>query len=170
MIRYFFFTCLVLALSFSNVHAYETENKLIAVIIGKVSKFVTWKTSDNTTFNITILNNPFGSLLETIYKNKKIKNKSVEVNYIENIEQLSDNTQVLYIANVSHVQLALILKAVAGKNILTISDSRGFAEREGIIQISFISQKVKLKINRKISQQENLTISSSLLKIAKLVG
>ncbi|PCJ32755.1 MAG: hypothetical protein COA90_02170 [Gammaproteobacteria bacterium] len=166
MCRYFIFICVLCAVG--HVHAYETEDKLTAVIIGKVAKFVTWDNFDDVSFKIAVLNNPFGELLDSTYKGKKIKNKPIEINYIDSIDKLA-SPQILYIPDVGHVQLDRILQAVSGKNILTISDTRGFAEREGIIQIYFAAQKIKLKINRKVSQQEHLLISSSLLKIAELV-
>ena len=46
------------------------------------------------------------------------------------------------------------------KNILTISDLRGFAQKGGIIQIYSMSQKLKLNINLQKAQKENIKIIS----------
>ncbi len=162
------FVALIFILLCSNLQAYESEDKLKVVIIGKVAKYVTWQDSDGDVFKITVLNNPFGDLIDKRYSDKKINKKPVEIKYIDSIDDIS-TPHILYIHDVSSAQLEQILQKVSGKNILTISDSRGFADKKGIVQIYFASQKVKLKINHGVSKKENLMISSALLRIAEVV-
>jgi len=152
----------------TNCFSYESEDKLKAVIMGKLAKYITWDTEDSEYFVITILQNPFGDLLDKNYHDKKIKSKNVKINYINQPDEL-EFTHILYIPQVNQKQLEQILDKTQHKNILTISDSRGFAEKGGIVQVYFVSQKVKLKINLDLAKAENLMISSALLRIATVV-
>lgn len=153
----------------SHAYSYLSEDKIKAFIIGKAAKYVTWKNIKENTFKITIVGDAeFGSLVSDIYFGKKIKNRNVEVIHIDSIDNLN-TTHVLFIPEVSYSVLKKTLQKVEGKNVLTISDSRGFAEKNGIIQIYTSSQKNKLKINYTKSKKESLKISSSLLKIAQIV-
>ena len=152
----------------SNSLAYESEDKLKSIIIGKLAKYITWNTASSESFVITILQNPFGDLLDKSYQDKKIKSKAVKIKYIDKPDEL-EFTHILYIPQVNQKQLEQILKKANQNNVLTISDSRGFAEKGGIVQVYFVSQKVKLKINLDIAKAENLMISSALLRIATVV-
>jgi len=152
----------------SSLNAYESEDKLKVVIIAKVAQFIKWKETSQPTFIITVLNNPYGELFEKTLAGKKIKNKNIEIKYIDTIDNLQ-TTNLLYIPVSSNKSLAMILEKTKGKNILTVSDIRGFADKEGIMQIYFASQKVKLRINLNAAKENNLKISSSLLRIADVV-
>jgi len=151
-----------------SLNAYETEDKLKVVIVGKVAKYVTYKDNNLTNFTITVLNNPFGNLFDSVYYNKKIKSKPVKINYIKNIDDLN-NTDILYISNVDNEELSNIIQKTNGKNILTVSDTRGFAQRGGVLQLYFVSQKLKLKINLNSAKEQSLKIKSTLLRISDVV-
>lgn len=153
---------------FNSLNAYELEDEIKVVLIGKLSKYIDWEEKNNNDFVITILKNPFNKLFDNIYKDKIIQTKNVKIKYIDNIDDLT-STNVLYIPKVSTSELKKILKKTENKNILTISDMRNFASRGGMIQILFYSQLAKLKINLKSAQQEKLQIRASLLQISDVI-
>lgn len=155
-------------LLFTNLNAAQSEEKLQAVIIGKVSKFIAWEDNTRDEFVITVINNPFGDLLDEMYKTKKIKSKKVKIVYIDNIDDLQF-TNVLYIPDSEASSLPNILEKTKTKNILTISNIRGFAEKKGSMQIYFASQKIKLKINLDTAKEDGLQIKSTLLRIATVI-
>lgn len=165
MRRIFFLFILLL---YVHLSAYESEDKLKVVIAGKVAKYTDWENKNYSKFKITILHNPYNSLFDETFLGKKIKDKEIEIEYINSLDELQE-TNMLYISTADAKELETILKQVQGKGILTVSDIRGFAEKEGIIQIYFVSQKVKLKINLDVARRENLKISSSLLNIATVI-
>lgn len=154
---------------YSHLNAYESEDQIKAVIVGKVAKFIKWEDKQSENFVITILNNPFEKLFENIYKDKKIHSKNVEIKYIDNIDDLSF-TNILYIPKMNTEKLKQILKKIENKNILTISDMRNFAIKGGIIQVNFHSQLAKLKINLAGASKENLQIKASLLSISDVIN
>ena len=159
---------LIFFLLFTSLNGYESEDKLKVVIIAKVAKFIRWEDKNNEKFIITVLNNPYGKLFEKTLSGKKVRNKMIEIKYIDNIKNLSE-TNILYIPISNSKSLAMILDKTKGKNILTISDIRGFADKNGIMQIYFASQKVKLRINLSTAKEDRLKISSSLLRIADVI-
>lgn len=159
---------LILILFFTSLNAYESEDKLKVVVIAKVAKFIKWEDKGYDKFIITVLNNPYGELFNKILIGKRVKNKDIEIKYIDSIDELSQ-TNILYIPSSNTKSLESILDKTKGQNILTVSDIRGFADKNGIMQIYFASQRVKLRINLNIAKEDNLKISSSLLRIADVV-
>lgn len=159
---------LFVVISSNSLFAYESEDILKVVIIGKLAKFVTWQDNSPERFVITVLHNSFDDLLDTVYRDKKIHSKDIEIRYIDDIDDLNF-THILYFPQVNHDQLERILEKTSHKSILTISDTRGFAQKGGMIQVYFASQKIRLKINNSVSKKENLKISSSLLRISEIV-
>jgi hypothetical protein len=151
-----------------NSFSSESEDKLIVVVIGKLAKYISWNNASSDEFVITILNNPFDDLLDEIYKDRRIQKKKIQFKYISNIEELED-THILYVSDVNYKELGKIYDNVKNKNILTISSSKGFAQKGGIVQIYFVSQKLKLKINSELAKVEQLKISSALLRISTIV-
>ena len=158
---------LILITSFS-LQAYESEDELKVILIGKISKYISYKDKINDNFIITVLKNPFGDLFTSTYQNKTIKSKPVLIKYIQNIKDLSE-THILYIPKLKAKELSSVLKTCHKKSIVTISDSRGFAQRGGLIQLYSVSQKLKLKINIYEAKQQNIKIEHTLLRIADVV-
>ena len=157
----FIFISAFISVSYNNLYAYEVEDKLKSIIVGKIAKFINWETSES---NITTTL-PY---VEVIHKGKKINNKKIRIEYINNIENLKF-TNILYISKATSAELSSIFNYIYEKNILTISDLRGFAQKGGIIQIYSLSQKLKLNINLKKAHKENIKIKASLLRVAKIV-
>jgi len=158
-----------LLIFFNFLYAYQSEKDLKVLITGKVAKFVTWKEDIGDKFVITVYKNSFEKLFEKKLLAKKIKGKSVEIRYIEDISQLQE-THILYIAKATTDELTDIFSKIKGKNVLTVSCMRGFAQKGGAVQIYFVSQKGKLAINLDTIQSENFKVKSSFIRVAKLVS
>lgn len=159
---------IVLFVLFTALNAYQSEKEIQVQVVGKILKFITWQNENKETFVISILNNQFGSAFDDTYKDTKIKGRKVVINYIQDPSQIKE-CDVLIIPEVSSDALKIILEKAKQLNALTISDQKGFAEKSGIVQISFVAQKVKLKINLDSAKDANLQINSSLLQIAEVI-
>ena len=132
------------------LQAFESEDELKVAIIGKLAKFVSGNQLKDQFFTIALLNNPFGEWPDKILQQKKIRKHAVKVTYIKSLNELH-GAQILFIPNLRLESIQKIIQSTHGKNILTISDSRGFAESGGMIQMHKVAQKIKLKINLKFS-------------------
>ncbi|MDQ6979730.1 MAG: YfiR family protein [Mariprofundaceae bacterium] len=164
-------SCTVLLFLLSGAatsYATESEDSVKVAIIGKLAKFVSGNTPSDHHFTIAVLNNPFGTLPDKILQRKMIHKYPVNIRYIQSLKQLK-NAQVLYVPKMNHRAMKKLLQTVRGKKVLTISDSRGFAQRGGMIQLYRKAQNMRLKINLHAAQQAGLRIRSSLLKIADIV-
>jgi len=156
-----------LILSFS-LHAYESEDELKVILIGKIAKYIHFDNKINDSFIITVLKDPFDNLFSSTYHNKTIKSKPVLIKYIQNIKDLGD-THILYIPKLNAKELSTVIKRCHEKNIVTISDSRGFTQRGGLIQLYSVSQKLKLKINTYELKHHKIKIEHTLLRVADIV-
>ena len=160
---------LILFLLCNNLFALEKEDNLKVVLTGKIAKFVTWKDSSEEKFVITVIKNPFNNLFYENFKNKRIKNRDVLIKYIDDIKDLSF-TNILFIPHVNSKELEKILEKTKEKNILTISSIRGFAQKGGAVQIYFVSQKGRIKINLDVLNREKFKVKSSFVRIAEVVS
>ena len=159
---------LIFILFCSSSYGYESEDKLKAAIVGKVAKYVTWSEKRGDSFKITVLNKKTDTLFSKVFSNKKIKNREVEIEYVKDISEIS-GSDILYIDKEYGNNLAQILEVVGEKKIFLVSDIKGFADKGGMMQIYFISQKPKLRINLENTQNKEFKIKSSLLRIADIV-
>jgi len=158
---------IILLVIITNMYAYQLEDKLKVAIVGKIAKFVQWNKPATKNFSITVLNTK-NQFFKTLLEGKRVNSKPIKVIYINNINNLKDS-DILYISQNSSQNLQSIFKAIKNKNILTISDIRGFAQRGGMIQLYTKNQKLKLRINVSNVKAQNLKIKSSLLRISTLV-
>lgn len=162
------FIFIIISTSYNNLYAYELEDKLKSIIVGKIAKFINWENLDSKEFVITIYKNQLGDYFDSIHNGKKINGRKIRIAYINNIENLKF-TNILYISKAASAELSSIFDYINNKNILTISDLRGFTQKGGIIQIYSMSQKLKLNINLNKAKKENIKIKASLLRMANIV-
>ncbi|MEA1983947.1 MAG: YfiR family protein, partial [Campylobacterota bacterium] len=141
---------------------------LKVAIVGKLAKYVSFEDDSSKSFVITVLNNPFENLFNAVYNGKKINSKPVKIVYINDIQDLKE-TNIFYIPQVNSKTLSSALDKSKNRNILTISSTRGFAQRGGMIQLYFVSQKLKLKINTQQATKEGIKIKPMLLRISDIV-
>lgn len=148
------------------------EYVIKAVLIEKISSFVEWpeeKTPDNNTFTIGIINNHrFGNILEKTYENRKILGMKLIVKFIEEDLEIN-NCDAIFIPRVNKEKLADILDFVKKKPILTISDTKGYAEKG--IHINFYTEEnnIRFEINEKSVKESGLKMNHLLLSLAKIV-
>jgi len=117
--------------------------------------------------------NPFGYILEAAYSQEenKIKDKKVEIRYISKMEEIG-NCHILFISKSieKEQELEEILAVTRGKPILTIGESKGFAEK-GVLFNLFISRdEIRFEINAQALRESRLIPASQLLSVAKIVG
>lgn len=178
MNRIVFKIALLLVLTFGvngQLYCQSLDNTVKAVAIEKLAMFITWPksaqmndTSDK--FIIAVLNNEtFGKNLEEAYKNHQIKNKNVQVVYLENIQELK-KCDLLFISNSSTNELKSVLSAIYGKPILVIADKEGFAEAGCFINFYEFDNKLRFEINQKSMQDAGFAVDFRLLKVSKVLN
>lgn len=160
---------LLLCLQVPAAQAGDEERKLEAVFIGRFASYIEWPAKPRDRFVITLLDdNPFGSLLDDLYRDKRIHNKPIELRYATRLDQVGE-TDALFITLSSSAARAAAIDHAQRNGILTISEAKGFAESGGIIQLDFVEQKARIKINHAAALKSGLRIGAPLLSIATVL-
>lgn len=76
---------------------------------------------------------------------------------------------ILFVSSVETAHLEDILRAVKGLPVLTIGESPNFALRGGIVNFILEDEKVHFEVNVEAAKLANISISSRLLTLARIV-
>jgi len=146
------------------------EDRMKAVFVFNFTKYINWTNSDTSgTFEIAIIGNSnIIDPLKEIAKNKFINNKQIKIKHCKDIQDII-TPHILFISTSEKKNLDKILQKVKNKNILTISDCKGFANKGVAINFVIVKGKIKFEINTRVIESVGLQISSQLLKLAILV-
>ena len=91
------------------------------------------------------------------------------VREISNLDEI-EGCHMLFIAHSSPYELDEILARTAGRPVLTISESDGYAERGVLINLYIADDRVRFEINQAAVRRSGLAFRSKLYKVARLVG
>ena len=146
------------------------EDRMKAVFIFNFTKYIQWSDNDTSgTFEIAIIGSSnIIDPLKEIAKNKFINNKQIKIKNCKDIQDII-TPHILFISISEKNNLDKILQKVKNKNILTISDCKGFANKGVAINFVIVKGKIKFEINTRAIESAGLQISSQLLKLAILV-
>lgn len=143
-----------------------------AALLIKFTDFVKWPPDsffeDPDTFVLGILGYDVFEGIFDSYNAKKIGNKNFVVKKFCNVDEIRQ-VQVLFISRSEKYHLPEILEFLKDRNILTVGDTKGFAEK-GVL-VNFIEKKgnIGFEINIDAKNRTNLNISSHLLRLAEIV-
>lgn len=177
--KYRIFTwALFLILTFNtcvNLSGQVSDYLAKAVALEKLSMFISWPTTEiiddsSNIFIIAVLKNKsFGKNLENVYKDQLIKNKKVQIEYLDNIQDLK-RCDLLYISNISTNEFKSVLSLIEGKPILTISDKEGFAEAGGFINLYEFDNKLRFEVNQKGLKDAGFKVDYRFLRVSKVLN
>ncbi len=165
------FSLFISARSFSQANVYVLK----AVYLEKFSRFVTWPeecsmNDPNEPFVISVMGKtPLANNLEQIYAIQKINNKKVIIQHISNLYEI-ENSHILVIAETERKNLQNIITLTKNLPVLTIAESRGFAEKGVLINFYEENNKLRFEINETSVLQSPLQMSFYLLNSAKIVN
>lgn len=168
--KWLLFALLALGQLFSvAASASQEENKLLAVFLGRFASYIEFPERSASPFVITVIDeNPFGNLLDELYRGKAIGGKPVVIRYASKIDEVGQS-DILFITLVNPRTRQDAIDYGVKKSILTISTAMGFAERGGIIQLDFLQQHPRIKINHGAAVKSNIRIGAPLLSLATVI-
>jgi len=111
---------------------------------------------------------PFGNTLRDVLTGKNVNGRSFAVRHFKVGAELKD-CNILFVSASETPHLDEIFRAVRGLPILTIGETPSFARRGGIINFVIEEDKVRFEVNVEAARQADITISSRLLTLAKIV-
>jgi YfiR/HmsC-like len=143
------------------------EYEIKAAYLYNFIKYVDWP-SYGDTITIGILgDNPFGPAAASL-NGKVIKGRRLVVRELASVRD-GQNCQVVFVSASERSRLGEILDNLKSARVLTVGETQGFASDGGMINFIEQNNKVRFEINPAPARRTGITISSELLKLAKLV-
>jgi hypothetical protein len=137
-----------------------------AAFIPKFARYVTWppKAPARTSTQVAICvigDDPFGNALSLAAAGQQVDGRPFVIRHLANADGASDCA----IAFIDGAHAGETLAALDHQPILTVTDSRGSAQR-GVIHFAIVGGRVRFFIDNAQAQARGLTISSRLLALA----
>lgn len=149
-------------------NADSQKGPLQAAFVYNFCKFVEWPEGENTELVLGLMGaSDDTSHFESI-AGKTARELAITVKQVNTQDELGA-CQLVFIAPDQAGQVPGILKKLAGQPVLTISAMEDFCKQGGMIQFVSIQGKMRFYINRTAAENARLSISSQLLKMAKIV-
>lgn len=144
------------------------EDKVKAAIIYKMTKFITWPQKKQTLTLCIIGDGSINSELQKI--NRKFSmGRRLSITHKAHTAPLDKLCEIIYIHNTDNKSTRIVLDKLEKSAVLTISDIEQFAEQGGIVGLYRTGSRIRFAINRNSVKSANLSISSQLLKLAKII-
>ena len=144
-----------------------SEYQVKATFLYNFVKFIDWPATRNEgPIELCVLGkDPFGGALGRAVEGKTVNGRPLVIRRIGEIAA-GRSCHVLFVSAPEAGRVSEIIKAIRGRNILTVSDVDRFCERGGIITFLMEGQRVRFRINPKMAASAGLKISSKLLQLA----
>lgn len=147
-----------------------SEYGLKAVLLFKLPQFVYWPETAKPQASLTFCiagANPFGNALEQLAR-EPIHGRGVE---IVNLAAIGDNIacDFIFVGRSESSSLDMILRKLAGKRMVSVSDIPGFAKAGGMVELTVSGDRVGVTLNRRAAQKQGLEFNAQLLRLAKVV-
>ena len=106
--------------------------------------------------------------LDDAVRGEKVNKRPLVIQRYRRLEDIK-TCHVLFISRSEAERLDQMLAGLKGRNILTVGDIETFASQGGMIRFVTENNKVRFRVNLEAAKAANLTISSQLLRPAKIV-
>ncbi len=168
------FTLLLAAGAGGGAGSQASEYELKAALIHKFVKYVEWPAQRFSDKSAPVVigvfgHDPFGEILDRTLEGKKHGDRSFEILRLKDLEELG-RCHILFLPEQEKGQEKRVLQATAGRGVLLVGEFEGFAAHGGAINFYIEEEKhIRFEINPEAAKDEGLTISSNLLKLARIV-
>ncbi len=146
------------------------EFRLKARYLARLAQFVEWPEEcfkgESAPIEIVVLDpSPFGRALERELRGGRVGKRPIRLRRISKLADLG-NAHVLFISSMAEQAHCQRSSLPAGKGLLVVGESSGFAQRGGSVEFAVVDNAVRFRIHRKAAEQAQLKLHSQLLKIA----
>ena len=112
-------------------------------------------------------NDPFGQVLDDAVAGKTVNGRPFIVRRLKS-EPEARQCQIVFV-NVEKRLMRSTLEKLKDCGVMTVGDTRGFAEAGGVVNFLLIDDRVRFEINLDAAARAGLKFSSKLLILAKIV-
>jgi hypothetical protein len=153
------------------VNRTPTESEVKAAYIYYFAKFVNWPSVVLAAPNDPIIigvfgDNEFGALLESIVKNKTIREHPINIRLVKEPAEFP-SCHILYISASELKRSKQIVEELRIRPILTVTEADTSSSAKGIMNLFVEAGKVQFEIDIAKAGQVHLQISSKLLRLAR---
>jgi hypothetical protein len=157
----------------TTAQASNTEYTVKAACLFKFIGYVKWPANafadEKTPITVAVVGpDPFGQELEKAFADKKVGGRKIEIKRFKTTADI-ESCHLLFVASQETPNLAKILKAVAKRSVLVVTESPGAASKGASINFCIEEKKLRFEINLEAAKRAELEISSELLKLARTV-
>jgi YfiR/HmsC-like len=146
------------------------EYRLKAAFVYRFPQFIEWPAAalaDTATLDICVLRpNPFGADLEELVRGESIAGRPIRVREITQAENIT-GCHAVFAPRGDNSEA--ILKAAAGRPVLTIGETDAFLDAGGIIALKVIDRRVRFDVNTANAEKVGLRLDAQLLSLAASV-
>jgi hypothetical protein len=151
-----------------------SEYQVKAVFLFNFSHFVDWPSqafkSPSEPFIIGVLGtDPFGPLLDETVRGEHVEGHPLVVRRFDTPQDAGD-CRILFIDRSQAAAIDQIVKTLAHRNVLTVAEIPGSAERGLVVEFATENNRIRLKIDVDAARAAGLAISSKLLRLADIVS
>jgi hypothetical protein len=148
-----------------------SEYAVKAAYLFNFARFVTWPPSafadPSAPLMICILGiDPFGTALDAMIANETVEGHRLAARRLAEPEEIA-GCQIVFVT--ASVDGAGIVRALHDRPILTVSDAEAFAEGGGMVGFRIEHSTVKITVNTDALRRGGLTMSSQVLRLARIV-
>jgi hypothetical protein len=149
------------------------EYQVKAAFLYNLARFVDWpaakfRSPDSPLLIGVMGDNPFDEDLVRLVANKMVDRHPIGVVAV-NDPAGAARCHVVFFSRSMKQSFDQLLPALGEAHVLTVSDIEKFARRHGMVGLVLENERVKLEISPKAAAAAGLTLSSQLLRIARLV-
>ena len=151
----------------------SSEYLVKAAFLYNFAKFVDWPEGsfhhDDSPLTILVYGeNPFGEAFGSL-KGKTVKGRKLIIKHYSGLIDL-ERCHIMFISSSEEKYVPSIIKKIKGKNILSVADMDGFAQRGGMINLIKTADRLRIEINAGAAELAGMSISSKLLNLDDIVN
>jgi hypothetical protein len=149
------------------------EYQIKAVFLFNFAQFVEWPATafpdSGGPLVIGVLGeDPFGPYLDETVRGETVHGRPIEVRRFQRLSEITD-CHILFVSQGELDRLDEVLVALKDRSVLTVSDAENFAARGGMVRFLTDRNRIRLQINLEAARAAGLTLSSKLLRPARIV-
>ena len=147
----------------------HTKDLIRAAMVYNFCKFVDWpKEEKPNRLVLGVMGGDFSTPDFSSIEGKSVKELPLEVRNVSSRKELAE-CNLVFISEIPTTQMLDTFAESRNESILTISEIEDFCVQGGIIQMVPRRGKMRFFINRQAADDAGLTLSSQLLKMARIV-
>ena len=151
-----------------------SEYQVKAAFLFNFARFVEWPAvtfvSASSPFAVCVFgDDPFGADLDSVVQGETAVGRPMVVRRLREARDASQ-CQIVFIAGSADHELEALIATLDRRATLTVSDVEGAARRGAMIRMMTVNGRIRLRINIDAVRAAHLTVNSSLLRAAEIVG